>query len=196
MKYEIMAIDYFPARLATGNRFCNRVKEQAELKRNIEISRHTVLVSPRRYGKSSLVHKVVGDIGLPAAYIDFFMAHDDRAVILRLLNGIADVISQIMPVSQKTLAILEKYFARLRVSLSVKGFAFSLSYNERELDAVSQIYEALKSLVKLAEEENKRVILFIDEFQDIANAENAKSIQGALRSIAEGRTSTVLLLLL
>lgn len=180
-----MTKDYFPARLATGNRFCNRVKEQAELKRNIEIGRHTVLVSPRRYGKSSLVHKVVGDIRLPAAYIDFFMAHDDRAITLRLLNGIADVISQIMPVTQKTLAILEKYFTRLRVSLSVKGFTFSLSYNERELDAVSQIYEALKSLVKLAEEENKKVILFIDEFQDITNAENAKSIQGALRSIAQ-----------
>lgn len=180
-----MEIDYFPARLATGNRFCNRVKEQAELKRNIELGRHTVLVSPRRYGKSSLVHKVVGDRKLPAAYIDFFMAHDDRAITLRLLNGIAEVVSQIMPVSQKTLAVLEKYFTRLRVSLSIKGFSFSLSYNEKEVDAVTQIYDALKSLVKLTENENKKVILFIDEFQDITHAESAKAIQGAVRSIAQ-----------
>ena len=177
--------DYFPSRLAMGNRFCNRVTEQETLRRNIELGRHTVLVSPRRYGKSSLVHKVVGDMGLPAAYIDFFMAHDDKAITLRLLNGISDILSQIMPISKKTLTVLERYFVKLKLALSVKGVSFSLSYNEREFDAVAQIHEALKGLVALVKKQNQKVIVFIDEFQDIINAESSRAIQGTLRGIAQ-----------
>ena len=178
--------DYFPLRLATGNRFCNRQQEQAELKRNVELARHTVLVSPRRYGKSSLVHKIIKDMKIPAAYIDFFMAHDDKTITLRVLTGIASVLSQIMPLTQKTISTLEKYFTRLKLALTVKGIGFSLSYNnEREFDAAAQIHEALKGLAAVAKKQNKKVVIFIDEFQDIINAENSQSIQGALRNIAQ-----------
>ncbi len=49
--------DYFPSKLATGKAFCNRINELTQLRMNINKSRHTVIYSPRRYGKSSLVNK-------------------------------------------------------------------------------------------------------------------------------------------
>ncbi len=183
--------DYFPARLATGNRFCNRVREQALLKHNIELGRHMVLVSPRRYGKSSLVHKVVGDLKMPAAYIDFFMAHDDKAVTSRILQGVGTVLSQIIPVTHKTLQTLEKTFSRLKLSITVHGVEFSAAYGQKEFDAVAEIHDALKGLAAIAAKAEKRAVIFMDEFQDIINAEHSQEIQGALRSIAQAHDSIV-----
>jgi AAA+ ATPase superfamily predicted ATPase len=180
-----MIKDYFPLKLAKETRFCNRIQEQATLKRNIELSRHTVMVSPRRYGKSSLVHKVLLDLKLPNASIDLFLAHDDKAVTRRILDGISTLLSQLMPASQKTLVTLQKYFANIRLGLSAAGFSLQATHETELMGAVEQIYETLKALAKIAHKEKKKVIIFIDEFQDIQNAESSKSIQGAIRSIAQ-----------
>lgn len=48
-------MEYFPLGLAEGKAFCNRVAERSKLQTNIELNRSTIVTSPRRYGKSSLV---------------------------------------------------------------------------------------------------------------------------------------------
>ena len=109
MKHEV--IDYFPAKLAKGDQFCNRISEQLALKRNINLMRHSVLVSPRRYGKSSLIHKVAEGIDMPFVSVDLFLAHDDKSIVRRLMKGISSAISELIPFSQKALAIVQKYFS-------------------------------------------------------------------------------------
>ena len=54
--------NWFPLGLAEGKAFCNRVKEREHLEYNITHSIHSLIVSPRRYGKTSLAHKVMTDI--------------------------------------------------------------------------------------------------------------------------------------
>ena len=76
--------DYFPTKLATGKAFCNRLNEINFISDNINKCRHTVIYSPRRYGKSSLVNKVVTDKKLPNATIDLFLAHDDKMINKRI----------------------------------------------------------------------------------------------------------------
>jgi uncharacterized protein len=178
-------IDYFPLKLAKGSQFCNRVLERKELRRNIELGRHTVLVSPRRYGKSSLVNKVALELKMPFESVDLFLAHDDKAITKRILTGIANIISFLVPVSQKALAIVQKCFSSFKVSFHAGGFGLELSHTAGAVDPVDQIFDALKSLVVLAEEKKKKVLFFIDEFQDITSAVAAKSIQGALRHVAQ-----------
>lgn len=177
--------DYFPLKLAKGEQFCNRVDERKTLKRNIQLVRHTVLVSPRRYGKSSLVYKVASEIKIPFESVDLFLAHDDKTVIKRILVGVSNVVSQIIPVSHKALAMIQKYFSGFRVSITTSGFNLELLPTGGVIDAVDQVFDALKALALLAEEKKKNILFFIDEFQDIAKAESAKSIQGALRHVAQ-----------
>lgn len=51
-------MDHFPQALASGYAFCNRKNEMERLKFNLIESRPTLIVSPRRYGKTSLaLHK-------------------------------------------------------------------------------------------------------------------------------------------
>lgn len=180
-----MLRDYFSSKLAKGGQFCNRQDEQKELRDNITQGRHTVMVSPRRYGKSSLVHKVVEEIGLPAAYIDLFLAHDDQAVTARILNGVAILLSQIMPITQKAASALQKYFSHIKVGLVAGGFSLQGAHDTQVISNVEQIYETLKTLNEVLSKEGKQAIIFIDEFQDIQNAESARSIQGAIRNIAQ-----------
>ena len=183
--------DTFPTKLAIGQQFCNRHKERDLLKNNIEKCRPTVLISPRRYGKSSLVHQVVFELKLPSATVDLFLAHNDLAITKRILQGVSEIVSTIIPPSQKLLAEVQAMFNAFKVSLTVKYFNIEATYTGTTFDAVDQVFNALNTLAKLAEEYRKKVIFFIDEFQDIAMSENSKSIQGAIRHVAQESTSMV-----
>jgi len=181
--------DYFPSKLALGEQFCNRTKEKDFLKININKHRHTVIIAPRRYGKSSLVFKVVTELELPFASVDLFLAHDDAAVTKRILTGIGQAVSQIMPREQKILVKLQSIFSKFRVSLSAQGFNIDAAFDQHRLDSVDQIFSGLEALSKLAKDCKKNIIFFIDEFQDIKEAANSKSIQGAIRHIAQESSS-------
>jgi hypothetical protein len=177
---------YFPSKLALGTQFCNRVKEKNLLKININKCRHTVLVAPRRYGKSSLAFNVVREMKSPLASVDLFLAHDDNAVTKRMLTGISQAVSQLLPANKKVLEKLQKVFHKFRISIGAQGFNIDISFEATgRLDAVDQIFSGLEGLANLAKEQNKKLTFFIDEFQDIREASSAKSIQGAIRHVAQ-----------
>ncbi len=63
--------DFFPLGKAYGEAFCNREKEAEKLLGNVQNGKHTFLVAPRRYGKSSLCEKVLEKSTLPWTKVDF-----------------------------------------------------------------------------------------------------------------------------
>lgn len=183
--------DIFPSSLARDEQFCNRYVEREWLKKNISKCRHMVLVSPRRYGKSSLVHQVISELDLPNAAVDLFLAHDDLTITKRILQGVSTAVSAIMPPSEKLLTVVTTFFRAFKVSLSAKYFNIEASYTGTTFDAVDQVFNALNSLANLAKEHEKKVIFFIDEFQDVATCESAKSIEGAIRHVAQETSEIV-----
>lgn len=188
---KMSEFDYFPAKLAMGEQFCNREKEKKFLADNILKCRHTVLIGPRRYGKSSLVFQTMDmplmrEHNIPLASIDLFLAHDDNAVIKRMLEGVSQAISRILPIDQKILIQLQAIFGKFRVSLGAYGFHVDAALeHQAALNAVDHIFSALEGLNRLAKEQKKKLVFFIDEFQDIKEAESARAIQGAIRHIAQ-----------
>ena len=188
-----MSEDLFPSKLALGSQFCNRIVERKALADNIAKARHTVLVSPRRYGKSSLAHQVIAEMKLPFASIDLFLAHDDKTVTQRLLGGISKAVSEILPPGEKAFKKVQALFSKFKISLGLGLFQIELMQDGGDLDAVDQIYSALTSLADLAAQEKKKIIMFIDEFQDISAAKSSKSIQGAIRHVAQETSSLVFL---
>ena len=55
----------FPQGLALGDNFCNRFNERKYLQNNIQSIRPTLIMSPRRYGKTSLVLYVLNELKFP-----------------------------------------------------------------------------------------------------------------------------------
>jgi hypothetical protein len=90
-----------------------------------------------------------------------------------------------MPATDKLLGYVQSIFYNFKITLSAKLFNIDLTYTGSTVDAVDQIFEALRSLAKIAKEQQKKVIFFIDEFQDIAALESSKAIQGAIRHVAQ-----------
>ena len=51
--------------------FTDRVSELAQIKQMLDSENHLVLISPRRFGKSSLVARVLRQLDRPSITIDF-----------------------------------------------------------------------------------------------------------------------------
>jgi len=175
----------FPTKIATGISFCNRQLELEILKKNADLCQHTIIYSPRRYGKSSLVYKVISDLDIPSATIDFFLAHDEKIITKRLMEGISSIISQLEKPSQKFFHFLQETMKNFKISMTYSGFTIESIITNEGFDGVDQIFVALTLLDKLAKERNKKILIFLDEFQDISAAKNSKSIQGAIRHVAQ-----------
>lgn len=128
---------------------------------------------------------------IPFAAIDLFLAHDQAAVARRILEGIGEIISQIMPVTQKALGIVQKMFGQFKVVISSSGFSLQATPDSGAQDLVEQLFFALRDMAALAESQHQKVILFIDEFQDIAAVEGSKALQGAIRHVAQQASHVV-----
>lgn len=177
--------ELFPLRVASGKRFCNREKERKLLKELFNQKRPTVMISPRRYGKTSLAYKVTEEVKYPFCAIDFLTAYNDESICACIISGISELISKIMPINMKTVKLLEKCFHSVRISILSKLITFEFTSATEKTDPIRQVSEILKGLEILAGRLNKIVVVFIDEFQRILETERGDAIQGAIRSVAQ-----------
>lgn len=177
-------MELFPLRVAT-ERFCNRIEERALLKRTITEKRPTVLISPRRYGKSSLALKVIEELALPFVEIDLLTAYDDDTICRRIIDGVAKVLSQILPLNLKTLQAIEKVIKGAKVSLNYHGIELGFASQHVRADLIQQMMDALEGLEAIASKSKKPVVFFIDEFQRVAETPKGAAIQGAVRHVAQ-----------
>lgn len=178
--------DFFPPGLASGKAFCNRVKEREVLKVAILRGEHIVLVSPRRYGKTSLVTQVIHENELPFSSMDFLPATNSQYVKNVILTGISEVLSQILP---KKKAAAEKLLSFL------KGFNFKLSGSWHgfglgvELASTHPLHEsitnALMGLDNVAQEVGKKVVLLMDEFQQVSSISESHTVEASIRHAVE-----------
>lgn len=181
-----MVKDLFPSKVALGKVFCNRVDERNLLKENIQRCRHTVLYSPRRYGKTSLISQTISEIEFPFASVDLFLANDEKTVTRRIVNGVAESINKIFPVNQKTIGKVQEIFNSFKISLRYASYKLEYSFADNSTASnIEIIYEALMALSKLADQYNKIVVFYIDEFQDITSSENYRLVLGAIRNVAQ-----------
>lgn len=191
MKIISKPTDYFPATLAKEESFCNRVQERQEILNNILKCKHTILSSPRRYGKTSLIYQVVAENNLPCAKVDLFMAVDDASICKFITNAVERVIKEIIPfntqVSNKLLAIFHAFDVSVKLGDKTYGLSFKSSpvIQSANESYVAHIYEALKSLSELAKLEQKTVVVFLDEFQEITAGNSCDAIMGAIRNVAQ-----------
>ena len=180
-----MSAPRFPLGLAQGLSFCNRVKERAHLKANIATLQPTLIMSPRRYGKTSLALKVLNESKVPYTHIDLFSETDERDFEYSLLNGIGGLITQLAGKPRAALTLAYDFFADLHIKVNIEKLGFSIQVDPKRGKPVHTILKSLEKLDKLAKKKKQPVILFIDEFQKISEISNASTLEGALRHVAQ-----------
>ena len=168
--------------IVKGDMFVNRVKETSMLTTSLISGQNLILYSPRRYGKTSLVLKVLDDLiaqGYKTVYIDFFKVYST----LKFLELYYEAIFKNLHGWEKAVKTLSSLAKSVRPLLSMDSTGNpSVSLEMNSFDVDKSFDEILNLPEKLAEKQ--RWIVVFDEFQEIENL-NGESFEKALRSVLQ-----------
>ncbi len=175
----------FPSKIASGNSFCNRETERQFIKNNIEKTRHTLIISPRRYGKTSLALKAIDESKLPFAYINLFNTFQNDAVAKKFSKGLSELLTKTLSSPQKAFKKLSQILVNAKFSLEAFDSKFELSLHPITQNPLEIIENLLENIEKILESSQKKAVIFLDEFQDISKIDMNDSLQAALRDFAQ-----------
>jgi len=178
-------MNYFPLLVVVGSAFCNRKEEQRKLKYNIAESVPTLIVSPRRYGKTSLATQVIDQSKLSSAQFDFLAAVNESDVEKIILRGIGKMLGQIECIPKKLLKLSNDFFSGLSIKLSLDKVGISVEFNRQTKAASDNLLDILERLEKLSEKHKKKIVLLFDEFQRIYQISESHAIESVIREIAQ-----------
>ncbi len=177
---------YFPRGIATGIAFCNREDERGRIIANLKSRQHTLVMSPRRYGKTSLVKYAVNELGMLSGEADLFVAVDAKRIEHQILSGIKRIIGGINSPVEQILEIIRAFFIKASAKwiVGTQGVTIALIPDINN-DPATTIMEALQALEDLLSKKNLSAVLFLDEVQEIGEIAEGKGIEGALRHVAQ-----------
>lgn len=168
----------------SGDNFTDREKETARLLSNFTYGVNTVLISPRRWGKTSLVKKVcklVQSDKLKIVYLDIFSCRTNRefydAFASAVLKQTSSKFDEIIENAKIFLSRISPKFTMGADPMS--DFSISLEMNPKSDD----VDEILQLPEKIAQKKGVRIVICIDEFQQIADFKDSKTFQKRLRTI-------------
>ena len=176
--------EYFPEGIAQGKAFINREDECDHLIKRIKSCKHSVLIAPRRYGKTSLVTKVASEMGIPHCSIDLLAAYSEEYVRDQIVGKVGRLVFELLPPVKKATSKLINIFKQMKpeISLSALGQKLSLNLSSQPLQDITEV---LLKLDETAEYFKKRAVIFIDEFQQISQLKKHSSIEASIRHAVE-----------
>ena len=166
--------------------FCNREEEVKTLKRNILAGQSTVLVSNRRIGKTGLIkhlHWVLPDNWI-RIYLDILPTGDNRNFLEELATAVINSIPETTAPGKK----LWGYIKSLQPTFQFDPFTGNPQVSFRS-GSIRPDYQT-GTLFNLLEAQDKKVLISIDEFQQISSYPE-KNTDSWLRSIIQNLTNVV-----
>ncbi len=166
--------------------FTNRKSESQKLFDNLTQGINTTIISPRRWGKSSLVEKVINDIKKnkptnKTVLIDLFASSTEQEFLEIFAR---EVIKASSSKWQDWLSAGKNFFKQLIPKLSVgvnPDTDFSLSFDWGEVTKYKDEILNLPELI--GEKQNQNFIICLDEFQNLANFPEYTNLEKIMRSI-------------
>ena len=148
--------------------FCDRTEETEELISNLQNGRNTVLISPRRIGKTGLIknafhHIMQADKDARCIYIDIFATKNQHDFVELLTSAIAQ---EVMSKEKQAMKRLLEFFGSWRPVFSTDPITGQPTVSvsiEHTQTAVS-----LKNVFDYLKQSSREVYVAIDEFQQIA----------------------------
>jgi uncharacterized protein len=180
-----MTTPFIFGKIAYDSNFTNRENESLRLMTNFTSGINTILISPRRWGKSSLVAKSStlakkADKQLRFVFIDLFNVRTEEEFYILLAKNV------LLQSNTKIEDIIEragKFLGRLVPDLSFSPDSsneFSISFDWNEVKKNPD--EILNLSENIAREKNFKFVICIDEFQNISSFGDSLAIQKKLRA--------------
>jgi AAA+ ATPase superfamily predicted ATPase len=183
-----MPMNYFPTYLALGDAFCNRKEEIKRILYDLYGNTPVLLISPRRYGKTSLALKAFDQIEWSYAHVDLYKALSEEDIVKYILNGIGQLLGKIESAPKKLMLLAGELFSGLHIKVVFEKAGIQLEFNQKKQSPTDIILKSLEKLHELALRKDKHVILFLDEFQVVGEVINNNSIEAVIREAAQKST--------
>ncbi len=180
-----MDIPFNYGRIVRDTDFTDRTKETDQLLKNFQALTNTAIISPRRWGKSSLVEKasqLLRQNSKEYIFIKFNCYKCENEKEFYALYA-KKILEQSASSFENLVSNTRDFASRLNPSVKVKDpegmceLEFGLKPAGNESDE-----EILDLPEKIAVKKGKKLIVCIDEFQQIGEFKNSKKFQKILRS--------------
>lgn len=192
-----MEIPFIYGKIVSDRDFTDRTQESSRLLANFLSQTNTAIISPRRWGKSSLVNKVIK------------LASDENSKLLFVrMNAFKcetpqefyelfakRTVEETSTSAENLLSNAREFISRLQPKLSISDPAgqYELSLGVDWRDA--SVGEDVLNLPQLiAKKRKKKVIVCIDEFQQIGEFEQSSRFQKILRNHWQEQTDVAYIL--
>ena len=167
-----------------GENFTDREEETRRLKMNFTHGVNTILISPRRMGKTSLVKKVLSELnddGIIPVFFDIYDCRDDYDFYNKFSSAVLKATSSSLDSLMRNIS---DFLGRVTPKISVSpdpssDYSLSLGITPRQYSPE----EVLSLPQKIASKRGKHIVMCIDEFQQIGEWPDSLTIQKKMRGV-------------
>jgi hypothetical protein len=174
---------FYFGRMVTGNAFTDRINDAGRLVHNFENVTNTILISPRRWGKSSLVQKA-GETAkskdLKVAFLDAFSLRNELDFYTAYTRTILAATSSHWEERVNSLKEFLRHITPKIVIGMDPEHDLSITFDWNEVKQNTN--EILNLPEKIAQAKGLKITVCIDEFQNIASFDESLAFQKLLRS--------------
>ncbi|MBO4849298.1 MAG: ATP-binding protein [Prevotella sp.] len=167
-----------------GEHFTDREMETQRLRLNFENGVNSILISPRRMGKTSLVRRVKGlaeSEELRIVYVDIYNCRSEYEFYEKFASAIIRATSTKIEKMMETAKEFLMSVTPKIIYSPIPNTDFSLSLG---IDPKSNTPEEILNLPeRIAEKRGIRMVVCIDEFQQIGEMQNSLNLQRTMRSV-------------
>lgn len=173
-----------------GDNFTDRKEETNRLRENFLHGVNTILISPRRMGKTSLVEKVCSTIdnqGVKIAHMDAFGCRSEADFVNAFATAVIKATSTRL---EEWIANARTFLGRIVPKVSfgqdpLNEFSVTLDFDNTTV----KTEEVLKMPELIASTRGYRIVICIDEFQQIGEFADSLTFQKKLRSVWQLQTN-------
>ena len=168
----------------SGDAFTDREKDTEKLVSNFKYGVNTFLLSPRRWGKTSLVKKaksLAENSKLKVVYVDVHLCRSREEFCERFASA---VLTQTATKMEEWMENDKTFLSRFSFGVNATAdpssemtFKLQLAPQEQSMEDLLQLPE------RIAKRKNIRVVVCVDEFQQIGYFTNSAQFQTELRSV-------------
>ena len=169
---------------ADGEYFTDRQEDAKRLTANLTHGINTILISPRRWGKTSLVKKVISEIDHPeikTVFLDIFQCKSEwefyRAFATAVIKQTATKLEEWVEMAKTFLASISPKFTFGPDPMT--DFSISFEWDKKD----DTVLDILQLPEKIAQKRGIRLLVCLDEFQQMAEFADSVTFQKRLRSV-------------
>lgn len=172
-------------KMAENEFFIDREKETKQLLGNFRGLVNTAIISPRRWGKTSLVNKALAELdkdkGFFTVRMDIFNCRTEEQFYKTYVNAILQASASKL---DEMVAMMKRYIGSIGPKFSIgegsQSYGLTVGIDFKETHYSED--EILDLPQRIAEEKGKKFVICIDEFQNVGEYAESLAFQRKLRS--------------